>query len=259
MVNVNLYSKDGSQSGKIELPSAFSEEVREDLIRRAVLSEETELLQPKGAFKRAGLQTTARYIGRKEAYHSLKNRGIAKLPRELYPKGRIGRVRVVPWSVKGRRAHPPKVEKIIVEKINAREKKKALLSAISATAKKEFVGKKHVLPKAEIPIVFDDSCSSLSKTKEVAKLFEQLELIKDVQRAKSKRKPNNGRKGGVKTPHSVLLVVDKEDKLMKAAKNLPGVSVAKVDSLKVSDLAPGGVPGRLTVWTKSAISRLSSL
>jgi large subunit ribosomal protein L4e len=259
MVNVNLYSKDGSQSGKIELPSAFSEEVREDLIRRAVLSEETELLQPKGAFKRAGLQTTARYIGRKEAYHSLKNRGIAKLPRELYPKGRIGRVRVVPWSVKGRRAHPPKVEKIIVERINAREKKKALLSAISATAKKEFVGKKHVLPKIDIPIVFDDSCSSLSKTKEVAKLFEQLELIKDVERAKSKRKPNNGRKGGVKTPHSVLLVVDKEDKLMKAAKNLPGVSVAKVDSLKVSDLAPGGVPGRLTVWTKSAISRLSSL
>jgi large subunit ribosomal protein L4e len=259
MVNVSLYSKDGSQSGKIELPSAFSEEVREDLIRRAVLSEETELLQPKGAFKRAGLQTTARYIGRKEAYHSLKNRGIAKLPRELYPKGRIGRVRVVPWSVKGRRAHPPKVEKIIVERINAREKKKALLSAISATAKKEFVGKKHVLPKIDIPIVFDDSCSSLSKTKEVAKLFEQLELIKDVQRAKSKRKPNNGRKGGVKTPHSVLLVVDKEDKLMKAAKNLPGVSVAKVDSLKVSDLAPGGVPGRLTVWTKSAISRLSSL
>jgi large subunit ribosomal protein L4e len=259
MVNVNLYSKDGSQSGKIELPSAFSEEVREDLIRRAVLSEETELLQPKGAFKRAGLQTTARYIGRKEAYHSLKNRGIAKLPRELYPKGRIGRVRVVPWSVKGRRAHPPNVEKIIVERINAREKKKALLSAISATAKKEFVGKKHVLPKIDIPIVFDDSCSSLSKTKEVAKLFEQLELIKDVERAKSKRKPNNGRKGGVKTPHSVLLVVDKEDKLMKAAKNLPGVSVAKVDSLKVSDLAPGGVPGRLTVWTKSAISRLSSL
>jgi large subunit ribosomal protein L4e len=259
MVNVSLYSKDGSSSGKIELPEAFSEEVREDLIRRAVLSEESELLQPKGAFKRAGLQTTARYVGRKEAYHSLKNRGGAKLPRELYPKGRFGRVRVVPWSVKGRRAHPPKVEKILVERINAREKKKALISAISATAKKELVGKKHVLPKTEIPVVFDDSCSSLSKTKEVANLFEQLQLIKDVERAKSKRRPNNGRKGGVKTPHSVLLVVDKEDKLMKAAKNLPGVSVAKVDSLKVSDLAPGGVPGRLTVWTKSAISKLSSL
>lgn len=259
MVSVSLYSQNGSSVGKVELPDIFNNEVREDLIRRAVLSEESENLQPKGAFPRAGLQTTARYIGRKEAYHSLKNRGGAKLPRELYPKGRIGRVRVVPWSVKGRRAHPPKVEKVLVERINKREKKKALLSAIAATSKKELVGKKHILPKVDIPIVLDDSCLSLAKTKDVVKLFESLDLIKDIERAKEKAKRNNGRKGGVKTPKSVLLVVDKDSKILKAANNLPGVTAVKLDSLKVSDLAPGGVPGRLTVWSKSAIENLSKL
>lgn len=259
MVSVSLYSQEGSSTGKIELPKIFTEEVREDLIRRAVLSEESEKLQPKGVFPRAGLQTTARYVGRKEAYHSLKNRGGAKLPRELYPKGRIGRVRVVPWAVKGRRAHPPKVEKVLVERINKREKKKALISAIAATANKEIVGKKHILPKSDIPIILDDSCSSLSKTKDVLKLFEKLELTKDIERAATKRKRNNGRKGGVKSPKSILLISDKDSKLLKAARNLPGVTVATLDSLKVSDIAPGGVPGRLTVWTKSAVENLSKM
>ena len=259
MANVSLYSSEGSPVSKIELPEVFENEVREDLIRRAVLSEESEKLQPKGVFPRAGLQTTARYIGRKEAYHSLKNRGGAMLPRELYPKGRIGRVRVVPFAVKGRRAHPPKVQKILVERINKREKKKAMFSAIAATAKKDIVGKKHVLPKIEIPIVLDDSCLSLSKTKDVVKLFEKLNLAGDVERAKNGRRKKYGRAGGSKTPRSVLLVSAKQSPILKAAKNLPGVNVVTLDSMKVSDFAPGGVPGRLTVWTKSAIENVGKI
>ncbi|MCS7109774.1 MAG: 50S ribosomal protein L4 [Candidatus Micrarchaeota archaeon] len=259
MATVSLYSQKGSEIGKIELPEIFNEEIREDLIRRAVLSEESELLQPKGTFKMAGMQTSARYIGRKDAYHSLKNRGIARLPREMYPKGRIGRVRIVPFSVKGRRAHPPKVEKVLIERINKKEKKKALISAIAATARKDLVSKKHILPNKDIPIVLDDECESLAKTKDVVKLFDAIGLLKDIERAKERRKRNNGRKGGVKVPNSILLVLEKESKLAKAARNLPGVNVTTLDSLKVSDLAPGGVPGRLTVWTKSAIQNLSKL
>ncbi len=259
MTNVSLYSSEGSPVSKIELPKVFENEVREDLIRRAVLSEQTETLQPKGIFPRAGMQTTARYIGRKEAYHSLKNRGGAKLPRELFPKGRIGRVRHVPWAVKGRRAHPPKVQKILIERINKREKKKAMFSAIAATAKKEIVGKKHVLPKIEIPIVLDDSCSSMSKTKDIVKLFDKLSLTKDIERAKSGRKKKYSRTGGTKTPRSILIVSAKQTPIMKAARNLPGVSVVTLDSMKVSDFAPGGVPGRLTVWTKSAIENVSKI
>jgi len=259
MTNVSLYSSEGSPVSKIELPEIFENEVREDLIRRAVLSEETEHLQPKGPYPRAGLQTTARYVGRKEAYHSLKNRGGAMLPRELYPKGRIGRVRVVPFAVKGRRAHPPKVQKILIERINKKEKKKAMFSAIAATAKKEIVGKKHMLPKIEIPIILDESCSLLSKTKDVVRLFEKLNLTNDIDRAKGGRKKKHGRTGGTKTPRSLLIVSAKQAPLLKAARNLPGVTVVTLDSMKVSDFAPGGVPGRLTIWTKSAIENVSKI
>ena len=257
MASVPVYSVDGSSAGKMDLPKVFSEDVRDELIRRAVLSEESEEFQPKGVFYRAGLQTTARYVGRKEAYHSLKNRGGAMLPRELYPKGRIGRVRVVPWAVKGRRAHPPKVEKVLVERINNKEKAKALRSAIAATARKDVVSKKHVFPDVIIPIILDEKCEGLKKTKDVFALFEKIKISKDIERVISRRKARTGhRYGGTKTPRSILLVSAKQVPLLKAARNIPGVTVATVDKLQVRDLAPGGVPGRLTVWTKAAIEAL---
>jgi large subunit ribosomal protein L4e len=43
---------------------------------------------------------------------------------------------------------------------------------------------------------------------------------------------------------------------MSAARNLPGVDVVLVKDLNVELLAPGAKPGRLTVFTKSAIEYL---
>ena len=91
-MKANVYNLKGEVVEKIELPSLFSEEVREDLIRRAVLSEETKLYQPKGNYRWAGLETSARYRGRKESYATLKNRGQARLPREFFGGGLWGRV-----------------------------------------------------------------------------------------------------------------------------------------------------------------------
>jgi large subunit ribosomal protein L4e len=257
MTSVPIYSADGSSAGKVELPKVFAEDVRDELIKRAVLSEESEEFQPKGTFYRAGLQTSARYVGRKEAYHSLKNRGGAMLPRELYPKGRIGRVRVVPWAVKGRRAHPPKVAKVLVERINKREKQKALRSAIAATSRKEIVSKKHIFADVTIPLIVDEKCEGMKKTKDVFALFEKMKISKDIERAMNGRKARTGhRYGGTKTPWSVLVVSATAVPLLKAARNIPGVTVSTVDKLQVRDLAPGGVPGRLTIWTKAALEAL---
>ena len=59
-----------------------------------------------------------------------------------------------------------------------------------------------------------------------------------------------------KTPVSLLIISHKKEPIIKAAKNLPGVDVATPDNLSVLHLAPGGVPGRLTVMTKSALENL---
>ena len=255
MTKVNVYSMDGTAKDKIELPSTFDDEVREDLIKRAVLSEESEKLQPKGNFYRAGLQTTARYVGRKEAYHSLKNKGQPMLPRVMFPKGRFGTVRIVPWAVKGRAAHPPHPEKVLFERINEKEKKKALRSAIAATAYGNLVKAVHKVD-IQFPIIIEDGFEEVKKTKDVMSILGKIKIDTDVDRVKRGRKARTSRKGGVKTPRSILIVVSGQKPLLKAAHNIPGVDVAKVDEVKVSQLAPGGRPGRLTIWSVSALKKL---
>ena len=76
----------------MDLPSPlFGEAPRDDLIKRAVLSDESKEYQPKGSYRMAGLETSARYVGRKEIFASVKNKGIPHLPHEVLPKGGLGK------------------------------------------------------------------------------------------------------------------------------------------------------------------------
>ncbi len=56
---------------------------------------------------------------------------------------------------------------------------------------------------------------------------------------------------------SFLLVCYGEEPIKNAVKNLPGVDVSDVRNLSVSKLAPGGHPGRLTLWTYKAFKYLA--
>jgi len=255
-MKATVYGIDGSKGKEIELPEVFDTDVREELIRRAFLSEQSMEFQPKGSYMWAGMETSARYRGRKEAYHTLKNRGQSKLPRQMFPKGGIGQVRRIPSAVKGRRAHPPKPEKILIEKINNKEKEKALASAIAATTKKELVKTRgHKINEFQLPLVFDDSIEGLKKTKEVVSIFEKF-IGGDLERASNGKKKRKGRVGGNKVPKSALVITSGNVALSKSARNIPGIDVSSVDKLTVSDLAPGGVPGRLTIWSKKAVEML---
>ena len=63
-----------------------------------------------------------------------------------------------------------------------------------------------------------------------------------------------GRKYKIKK--SPLIVIANEKGLEKGARNLPGVDVVNAMNLSVEHLAPGARYGRLTVYTKNAISKL---
>lgn len=260
----DLYSLDGKAGSKIELPAQFDCPVREDLIKRAVISDQSYFYQPKGADPRAGAKTSAKYRGRKEDYGSIKNHGISMVPKEVLPNGRFGRTRRIPSSVKGRRAHPPKPEKLLIEKMNKKEYQKALASALSATASAEYVAARgHKIPKSlALPIIIDDSKSSALKTKDVSKMLDTIGIISDIERAKEGTKKKSGvashRSGGKRTPRSMLFVVgEKACSLAKAARNLAGVDVVEAKELMVMDLAPGTHPGRLAAYTKSALEVIS--
>lgn len=247
---------------EIALPKAFEQEVSEVLIKRAAISDQTKQYQRKGNDVWAGVRTSAKYRGRKDDYGSLKNQGGAMLPREVQPKGKHGKVRRIPSSVKGRRAHPPKVAKVIIERINKREYAKALESAMAASASAKFViARGHAVDeKLSLPIILDESADSIVKTIEARKMFEAIGVSTDMKRAqKTKKRTGVGaRKGGVIRAKSMLVVVaDSKSKLAKAAKNLAGFDVVSVSKLKVLDLAPGAKPGRLTAYTKAALELIS--
>jgi len=240
----SVYSLDGKVAKQIDLPKFFEVEKRPDLVKKAVLSEESRLYQPKGNYKYAGMETSARYRGRKEDFGTTKNMGIAHRPREVLPKGRYGKVKRSPSAVKGRRAHPPKPEKKIIEEINKKEYSKALKSAIAYTADRKIVCERMNLEiGASLPLVMDDSLEGLKKTKEVLGVLKALNLSKLVEKAKK-----NGAKAA--------LIIVSEGSVLKAASNVPGVDVVKADALEVRHLAPGTHPGRITIFTEKSLEAL---
>ncbi|HEX58626.1 MAG TPA: 50S ribosomal protein L4, partial [Methanomicrobia archaeon] len=167
-------------------------------------------------------------------------------------------------AVGGRRAHPPKPEKILSEKINKKERRKALRSAIAATADENLVRQRGHKFSAELPIVMEDAFEGLKKTREVKEVFERIGVWEDVLRAKERKvRAGIGKMRGrrYKTKKSVLIVFGTEgghEGIRRAARNLPGVDVVHVRLLNAELLAPGTHAGRLTVWTESAIRGLES-
>ncbi len=258
-----VLSVTGEKTEDINAPPAFAEKIRKDLIIRAVRSEQSKTFQPKSPLKVAGMQTSAEYVGVKDAYRTMKNRGTQRLPHEKLPKGKYGRVRMLPFAVTGRRAHPPKVETILIEKINNKEYRKALHSAIAACADAGVV-KVRTGAEYKVPYIIVDDIESIKKTKDVITLLEALGIIEDVVKSERSRKRISGLRRhrlsrAYKVRKSVLFVVAKDCSLLRSAASISGAKAVKVMNLKVSDLAPGGLPGRLVVWSKSAVEKLGEL
>ncbi len=233
---------------EIELPKVFEEEFRPDIIKRAVLSLQSHRRQPYGPNPLSGVDYAWENWG--------PGHGYARVPR-----WKIGsRAVVIPQAVGGREAHPPKVDKIWDKKMNKKELRKALRSAIAATANAEIIRKRNHVFSGEVPKIVVDEISGIKKAKEVVEVFKALGVMEDVERAKERRRyrAGTGKMRGRRyvTKKSVLLVVREDNGIIRAAKNLPGVDVVLVKDLNVELLAPGAHPGRLTVWSKGAVEYL---
>ncbi len=258
-MNASIMSIDGKTKGQIDLPKAFSEVVRPDIIMRAVLAESTRNTQPQGHYLLAGMQTSAAYHGRMMTWRSGRHVGRAARPREQLGGGRQGKVRRIPSSTKGKRAHPHLVEKNLTEQMNKREYQKAIMSAIAATAS-DYVDTKFI-EKSRLPIIVSDEIESISKAKEFSAALKGIGLEKYISESHdSKRSVAKSKRGSSKRKYkkSVLLVLGSKGKAAeRSARNLPGVDVCTAADIKAGLLAPGGNPGRITVWSESAISALN--
>ncbi len=254
---INVYSLDGKAVKTIELPEIFQTPFRPEIINRAVLAVQTHRIQPKGVNIKAGQRNTAESFG--------PGRGMSRVPRiQGSGTGASNQGGFIPGSRGGRQAFPPTVEKIIRKEINMKERRLAIRSAIAATADKEKVTKRgHVLDeKVEIPLVLVDDLEKLHKTKEVREAFQALGVYGDIERASVRKiRAGKGKMRGrrYKKRKSILIVVGKNDGIFRAARNLPGVNICEVPKLNAELLAPGGLCGRLTIWSESAITQLKSL
>jgi len=253
---VSVYDTEGKSVGKVAVPDFFESPLRADLIRRAVVALQSAAFQPQGRDPMAGKRTTAESYG--------VGRGMSRIPRvkgERYSRG--GQAGFAAGTVKGRLTFPPTSAHYSAKGINRKELKLAFRSAVAATSSKELVKARghRITSDLDLPLVVSDDAEKITTSSGAEKILRSLGLWEDVEHA-AHRKVRSG-KGSVrgrpyKHPVSALVVVAKRQGAEKAFRNFSGVKVVDVQSLNVSDLAPGTHPGRLTIWTQSALKGLGS-
>ena len=248
MSKTTVHDKTGKSAGSIDLPAVFATPVRVDLIRKAVAVAQANRRQRYGASPVAGERHSTQSVG--------KGKGMSRVPRLKQGSAAA----LATNNVGGRRAHPPESRKFWDEKINSKERRLAIASALAATAQADLVKARghKVSENAAFPIVVSDDFATTAKTSELAESLGKLGLGADLERAKLGVHVRAGmgklRGRAYRTPTSVLLVT--ADGKAPAAPNLAGVDVVAARNLSAEDLAPGGDAGRLTVYTQGAIAHL---
>ncbi len=263
-MEIPIYNLEKKPEGKIQLPSQFDEPVSNELISRSVITIQLNKRHPYGAKPGAGTRVSAQVSRRRRKYRGSYGKGISRVPRKIMShrgsqfnwQGAL-----MPGTVKGRRAHPPKSYDDRSRKINKKENRKAIRSALSATLVTDLVSKRGSIAPEGYPFAVSDSISSIDKTKAVKQALEKLGLTQELTRASRKtlragKGKARGRKYDKKT--GPLIVVADKCQLQKSAANVPGVDVVIVNNLNTELLAPGAVPGRLTIFTPSALSKMKN-
>src|SRR3989338_1070581 len=160
--------------GEIKMPLQFEEEFRPDFIRRAVLAVQSHKRQAYAASSDAGKRSSAKLSRRRRDYRGSYGFGISRVPRKIMTR-RGTRMNWVgafaPGTVGGRKAHPPKTEKIWWKKINEKERLKALRSAIAATISKDIVAGHGTSVPINYPFVLDEKIELLDKTASIIAAF----------------------------------------------------------------------------------------
>lgn len=256
-MKIQVLDINGKNTKKIET-NLFEELIREDIIYKVVESEK--LWQPYSPKYRAGMDRSA--SGNvKHTRHSWKTdrgHGLSRIPRKIF--WRRGNQfswegAIIPSARGGRRARPPKGSANL-KKINKKEMKKALLSALAYTGSADEIKKKYSSLKNKkidirLPIVIEEKILDL-KTKEffksLKKIFGDLYIL--VIQKKSKRAGKGKSRGRrYKKNAGLLLIIGKDEK-----KKIKGIEIVKANQLMVTDLASNGA--RLSMFTENAIKEL---
>jgi len=257
-----VYDIEGNKTGDvIALPEVFRAPIRPDLIEFVHINTRKNLRHPYGVMCRFG--PTGIVAGHQHSAHSWgTGRAVSRIPR-VSGGGthRAGQGAFGNMCRGGRMAFPTKIWRKWHRKINRKQRRYAIASAIAATASAPLVmARGHRIDQMpEIPLVVD--FGEVLKTKDAVKMLKTFGLAEELERT-TKRMVRVG-KGkyhrGRKTKVGPLIVYDGDYLSYRGFRNIPGVSLCHVLRLRLLELAPGTHLGRLVIWQKQAIEKLPAV
>ena len=258
-MKIDVLTLAGKKSEQIDLPNIFETKLNHNLIHKAYINLESHGFQKHATHPTAGQDVVA------DSNDPPTGRGISRIARmKGSGGGRQGQAGEVAGTRGGRQAHRPYVNKVIHKKINKKENKLALCSAIAATSSKELIQSRgHIVSGIEsFPLIVSNDIEDISTTKKMIEVLGNLNLMQDVKRLENRKKRTGkvalrGRTS--KIGKSVLFVVSNSEKVSKACSGIPGVDTCASKNLSVLNLAPGGTIIRLTVFSKKAIEEISQI
>jgi len=247
---INVYALDGSVQKQVDLPKVFDTEFRPDLIQRASVSIIANSRQPYAPSPTAGKRHSVSTWG--------KGHGVSRAQRI---KG-SSRGAQSPNNVGGRRAHPPRIETDRSKKMNTKEMRLARMSALASIGNLQTVRSRghKFSDEVTVPVVVNDELEKIETTRDAMNMLEKIGVFDDLIRAENGKRirAGHGKMRGRKyrKRKTVLIVTSGKCPARKSFSNITGVDVASVDSLNVELLAPGGLPGRLTIISEAAFNKI---
>jgi large subunit ribosomal protein L4e len=258
-MKIQVLDIEGKKAKEIE-SGIFDSRIREDIIQKVV--EAAKIKQPYAPFYLAGNQSAASgkiQHGRRK-WKTAAGKGISRVPRKIF--NRSGNqfhweAATISGVRGGRKAHPPKVLSMInTKKINKKEIKISMLSALALTSSQDHLIKKYQTIKKEdiklkLPIVVEEKILGLG-TKEFLKSLKN--ILKELSKVAIQKKSIRAGKGKMrgrkykKSAGALLVMGNKEEKKISA------IEVKKANEINTSDLASNGA--RLTIYTENAIKDL---
>merc|ERR1712042_255381 len=179
---ISVYDEQGNASGQVNTPAVFKAPIRSDLVNFVHTNLRKNTRQATGVKKIAGEQTSAESWGT--------GRAVARIPR-VRGGGthRSGQAAFGNMCRGGRMFAPLKTWRRWHRPINQKQRRYAICSAIAASALPALVmAKGHKVDKVpEFPLVIDNECEQMKKTKDAVTLLKKLGCYDDILKVKRSR------------------------------------------------------------------------
>jgi len=240
------------------MPNVLCSPLRPDLVRCVYTNMSKNKRQAYALSPKAGYHTAAESWGT--------GRAVARIPR--VPGGgthRAGQAAFGNMCRGGGMFSPTKVWRRWHRRVNVTMKRHAVACALaSSTLPPLVMARGHKIDEvAELPLVVTDEAEKITKTKDAVKLLNGLGCQDDLDHVNASRKARGGvaklRNRKYTMRKGPIVIYNKDDGIVRAFRNIPGVETASVDRLNLLKLAPGGNFGRFVIFTESAFKKLNEI